>query len=205
MTNTARSATVWLWHLSISLNEEHDAYLRHFLWRLHELQQQCCMWQYEDVYVYSVQRWRDTWALEMANMVSGWDIDADDHGGRTDRKLNSTLSKLVNYFWFWLYSSWALPIPRSSPASCRSSSASTWTQLSRQPLTIAASIWSIANTLATLPIFRWNKNRHMIHHGTETSETREFTILNHNNLVPALDNQGFNMIYRQYPCNTPYL
>ena len=56
-----RSATVWLWHLSITIDEEHDAHLRHFLWRLYELQQQCCMWQW---------RWRWPWWCLCCQMMS---------------------------------------------------------------------------------------------------------------------------------------
>ena len=58
------------------------------------------------------------------------------------------------YFWICLCASWALLIPRSSQASCRSSSASTWTLPSRPPLKIGVSIWSTANTLAVHPTFR---------------------------------------------------
>ena len=90
-----RSATVWLWH-PIFIDKEHDAHLRHFLRRLHELQQQCCMWQW---------RWpgwwlwlRARWSLQMVNVGLGWDNAADDYWAKTDHKLNSILLLFLNLF-----------------------------------------------------------------------------------------------------------
>ena len=39
-----RSEPLRLWHLTFAVHEEHDANLRHVLWRIYELQQQCCEW-----------------------------------------------------------------------------------------------------------------------------------------------------------------